>query len=67
MKQTITQRLLDKIEADLGAENYKTYRVVFTNFIKGEISYATYQEKMLEILGLKLLPFHQRFVHLFRK
>lgn len=67
VRQTLTQKLLDKIEADLGQENYKIYRNIFTCFIKGEISYATYQEKMVEILGIKLLPFHQRFVSLFRK
>jgi murein L,D-transpeptidase YafK len=66
-KQTLTQRLLDKIEADLGQDNFKIYRSIFTSFIKSEISYATYQEKMVEILGMKLLPFHQRFVSLFRK
>lgn len=67
MKQGITQKLLEKIETDLGPEDYKNYQTVFTSFIKGDVSYATYQEKMLEILGMKLLPFHQRFVNLFRK
>lgn len=66
-KHSLTQKLLEKIEADLGSEDYKIYRTVFTGFIKGEINYATYQEKMVEVLGMKLLPFHQRFVNLFRK
>lgn len=66
-KQSITQKLLEKIESELSPEDYKVYCTIFTSFIKGEISYASYQEKIIEILGLKLLPFHQRFVNLFRK
>jgi hypothetical protein len=66
-KKTITLRLLDKIESDLTPESFKNYKTIFTAFIKGEISFAQYHDKMHEILGLKLLPFHQRFVSLFRK
>lgn len=66
-KHKLTQRLLDKIESELSPDDYKIYRTVFTSFIKEEISYADYQEKMIQILGIRLLPFHQRFVSLFRK
>lgn len=66
-KHGLTQRLLEKIENELSPEDYKIYRSVFVSFIKGEISYSLYQEKLSEILGVRLLPFHQRFINLFRK
>jgi hypothetical protein len=66
-KHWITQRLLEKIESELKPDDYKIYRSVYTSFIKGEIGYPDYQEKMVQILGVRLLPFHQRFVNLFRK
>lgn len=59
--------MLEKIEADLGPDSFNIYKAAFTSFVKGEIDFATYQQKMVEILGLNLLPFHQRFVKLFRK
>lgn len=66
-KQGITHQLLAKIESELKPDDYKVYRSVFVSFIKGEVEFPDYQEKMVQILGLKLLPFHQRFVNLFRK
>lgn len=66
-KNGISQRLLEKIETDLGPDDFATYKAVFMSFICGEIDYPTYQQKIMEVLGIRLLPFHQRFVNLFRK
>ena len=66
-RNSITQKLQEKIETDLGQEDYNTYRAVFMSFIRGEIDYSTYQQKIIEVLGIRLLPFHQRFVNLLRK
>lgn len=65
--QGVTLKLLEKIESELGPENYNIYRTIFTSFVKGELDFPTYQQKIIEILGVKLLPFHQKFLHLFRK
>lgn len=63
----LTLQLIDKIKSELSEEEFTNYKKIFSGFMKGEITFSTYQERMLEILKTELLPFHTKFTTLFRK
>ena len=66
-KKPLTAQLLEKIQNELSEEDFKKYQKIFTGFIRGSITFSAYQEKIVELLKIELLPFHNKFTTLFRK